>query len=112
MGGAGNCIGPADTVVIEFVKPSRCAARVSLEEEDAPYAETICVLSASRGGYDGRPLVRITSERYDANMGLLTLPTRDSVVSSSCLSLGVLVPLMEERWRSRCEAKRAGIVPE
>jgi hypothetical protein len=64
----GCCIELADTMVPELVIPSRCAARVSFEagmlddlEEDILCAETFCVLSASRKGCNGGPLVRITS---------------------------------------------------
>jgi hypothetical protein len=65
---AGDCIELTEAVVPEFVIPSRCAARVSVEvdmlddlEEDMLYVETFCVLSASRRGCNGGPLVRITS---------------------------------------------------
>ena len=58
----------ADAMVPELVIPSRCAARVSFEvgtldalEEEMLCAETFCTLSASRGGCNGGPLMRITS---------------------------------------------------
>jgi hypothetical protein len=69
-GCTGSCIEPADTVVPEFVIPLRCAARVFFEENmpndlvedlDLIDEEACCALSASRGGCDGGPLMRITS---------------------------------------------------
>ena len=60
MGYTGCCIELADTMVPELVIPSRCAARVSFEagmiddlDKDMLYAETFCMLSASRGGCNG-----------------------------------------------------------
>jgi hypothetical protein len=59
----------ADKIGAEFVTPSRCAARASFEadisdslEEDLRSTATVCVLSASEGGCNGGPLVRITDE--------------------------------------------------
>jgi hypothetical protein len=77
----------SDTMGLKRVILSRRAVRASFEAdvpdnvEDMIYAATLCELSASRGGCDGRTLVRITihERKYDTNMGVLTLPTRDRV---------------------------------